>query len=158
MRIAMKSAGKILLILFAVLFLFIIITFVSHCVKDKYEIEKVVHDNNFSDILEGKTVPIEIKYGLGGAGGYRQWSTKDPKIINEYIEAFRQIRIKDVITNQDDMVYIFDGIEDYIFILQDGTEIVVGTDCSTYVFDEDIQYVLEKNEKLFELNKLIRED
>ena len=40
--------------------------------------------------------------------------------------------------------------------MEDGTEIVIGTDCSTYVRDSDIEYVLENNEKLFELNKLIR--
>lgn len=121
-----------------------------------YEIEKVFHDNAFSSILKGENVPVEIKYGMGGEGGYEQYSTKDSKMINEYIEAFKEIKIKEVITNQDDMIIIFDGIEDYIFIMEDGTEIVIGTDCSTYVRDFDIEYVLENNEKLFELNKLIQ--
>lgn len=61
-----------------------------------------------------------------------------------------------MITNQDDMIVVFDGIEDYTFILEDGTEIVIGTDCSTYVRDSDIEYVLENNERLFELNKLLQ--
>lgn len=125
-------------------------------IEYKYEIEKVFHDNVFSSILKGENVPVEIKYGMGGEGGYEQYSTKDSKMINEYIEAFKEVKIKEVITNQDDMIVIFDGIEDYIFIMEDGTEIVIGTDCSTYVRDSDIEYVLENNEKLFELNKLIR--
>lgn len=49
-----------------------------------------------------------------------------------------------------------DGIEDYIFILEDGTEIVLGTDCSTYIRDGNIEYVLDNNEKLLELNNLIQ--
>jgi len=121
-----------------------------------YESEKVFRNNDFSNILEGKKVPVEIQYGMGGEFGYKQWSTKDPKIINEYIEAFRDVKIKEVITNEDDMIFIFDGIEDYIFVMEDGSEIVIGTDCSTYVIDGDIQYVLENNEKLFELNELLR--
>ncbi len=122
----------------------------------KFDIEKVFHDIAFSSIIEGENVPVEIKYGMGGEGGYRQYSTKDTKIINEYIEAFKEIKIKEAITNQDDMIVVHDGIEDYIFILEDGTEIVVGTDCSTYVRDSDIEYVLENNERLFELNKLLQ--
>ncbi len=125
-------------------------------IEYKYEIEQVFQDIAFSSILEGENLPVEIKYGMGGEGGYEQHSTKDPKIINEYIEAFKEIKIKEVITNQDDMIVVFDGIEDYTFILEDGTEIVIGTDCSTYVRDSDIEYVLENNERLFELNKLLQ--
>lgn len=122
----------------------------------RYAIEEVFPDNAFSDILKGESIPAEIKYGMGGEGGYQQYSTQDPKIINEYIEAFKEIKIKEVITNQDDMITVVDGIEDYIFILEDGPEIVLGTDCSTYVCDGNIEYVLENNEKLLELNNLIR--
>ena len=127
----------------------------GHDIGYQYEIEKVVQDNAFSGILTGKNVPVEIRYGIGGEGGYEQYSTKDSGIISEYIEAFKEIKIKEVITNQEDIIIIFDGIEDYIFIMEDGTEIVIGTYCSTYIHDSDIEYVLENNEKLFELNKLI---
>lgn len=34
--------------------------------------------------------------------------------------------------------------------MEDGTKIVVGTDCSTDVRDSDIEYALENNERLFE--------
>ena len=61
----------------------------------KYEIEKIVQDNTFSDILTGKKVPVEIRYGIGGEGGYEQYSTKDSGIINKYIEAFKEIKIKE---------------------------------------------------------------
>ena len=57
----------------------------------QYEIEKVVQDNAFSGILTGKKVPVEIRYGIGGEGGYEQYSTKDSGIISEYIEAFKEI-------------------------------------------------------------------
>lgn len=118
--------------------------------------EKVFPNHAFSDILNGERIPVEIKYGTGGEGGYQQYSIKDPERIHEYIDALKEIKIKEVITNQDDMITVVDGIEDYIFILEDGTEIVLGTDCSTYVRDGDIEYVLDNNEKLLELNNLIQ--
>ena len=34
--------------------------------------------------------------------------------------------------------------------MEDGTKIVLGTYCSTYVIDGEIEYVSENGEKLFE--------
>lgn len=114
------------------------------------------HDQKFSDVIHGNNVPVEIIFGVGGECGYVQYSTRDPEMINEYIEAFKEIRIEEEITNPKDMIVVYDGIEDYSFVFDDGTEIVVGTYLSTYVNDSDIEYVLENNEKLRELNARIR--
>lgn len=123
----------------------------------KYDIEQVVGDTVFSDIIEGKIVPIAFKYGIGGADGYKQYSTEDSEMIDAYIEALKQIKIKEVITDKQDMVIVIDGIEDYIFVMEDGSEIVLGTYLSTYVCDSDVEYVLEHNGGLLVLNRKLCE-
>ncbi len=127
--------------------------------KHKYDIEDVFSNDTFNSIMEGEVVPVEIKYGIGGVAGYHQFSTKDSDMINAYIKAFRALKIKQVITNEEDMTFIFDGIEDYSFIMEDGTTVVVGTNLSTYVLDRErnIQFVLGHNDKLHELNRKIRQ-
>ena len=121
----------------------------------EYDIEKVFHNQKFSDVICGKTIPVEIKFGVGGEAGYIQYSTNDPEMIREYTEAFKEIQIKEEITSQEDRIVIFDGIEDYTFVFEDGTEICVSTYLSTYVNDSDIEYVLGNNEKLRQLNARI---
>ncbi len=123
----------------------------------KYDIEQVVGDAVFSDIIEGKNVPVAFKYGIGGAGGYKQYATEDSEMIGAYIEALKEIRIKEEITDKEDWIVVFDGIEDYIFVMEDGTEIVIGTYLSTYVCDSDVEYVLEHNEGLLVLNRILSE-
>ena len=123
----------------------------------KYDIEQVVGDTVFSDIIEGKIVPVAFKYGIGGAGGYKQYATEDFEMIDAYIDALKQIKIKEVITNQQDMRIVIVGIEDYIFVMEDGTEIVIGTYLSTYVRNSDVEYVLGHNEGLLELNRMLCE-
>ncbi len=126
--------------------------------KYKYEIEDVVSDETFSSVLEGKMIPVEIKFGMGGESGYEQFSTKDSEMISAYIDALRAVRIKKVITDEDDMFLVNDGIEDYSFIMEDGTKTGFGTDLSTYVMDRENnkQYVLENTDELDKLNDKIR--
>ena len=126
--------------------------------KHKYEIEEAVSDETFSSVMEGELTPVEIKFGIGGEGGYEQFSTTDAEMINEYIEAFRAVRIKKVITDKEDMFLVNDGIEDYSFIMDDGTKTGFGTDLSTYVMDRENnkQYVLENTDELDKLNDKIR--
>lgn len=126
--------------------------------KYKYEIEDVVSDETFSSVLEGKLIPVEIKLGMGGESGYEQFSTKDSEMISAYIDALRAVRIKKVITDEDDMFLVNDGIEDYSFIMEDGTKTGFGTDLSTYVMDRENnkQYVLENTDELDKLNDKIR--
>lgn len=126
--------------------------------KYKYEIEDVVSDETFSSVLEGKLIPVEIKFGMGGESGYEQFSTKDSEMISAYIDALRAVRIKKVITDEDDMFLVNDGIEDYSFIMEDGTKTGFGTDLSTYVMDRENnkQYVLENTDELDKLNDKIR--
>ena len=123
----------------------------------KYDIEQVVDDTVFSDILVGKKAPVAFKYGIGGAGGYKQYSTEDSEMIDAYIEALKKIKVKEEITDKEDWIVVFDGIEDYIFVMEDGTEIVIGTYLSTYVCDSDVEYVLEHNEGLLVLNRILSE-
>lgn len=123
--------------------------------SEEYDIEKVFHNEKFSDVICGNKVPVEIKFGVGGEAGYIQYSTNNPEIIHEYIEAFKEIQIKEEITSQEDWIVIFDGIEDYSFVFEDGTEICVSTYLSTYVDDSDVEYVLGNNEKLRQLNARI---
>lgn len=126
--------------------------------KCVYEIEEVFPNDTFMSIIEGETVPVEIKLGIGGESGYEQFSTKDPEMIAEYIDVFRTVKVEQVITDEDKMVFVFDGIEDYCFIMEDETEIVLGTDLSMYVIDRERgkEFVLEYNEKLRSLNNRIR--
>ena len=126
--------------------------------KHEYEIEDVYSNDSFYSIIEGESVPVEIRFGIGGESGYIQFSTKDTEMISAYIEAFRAVKIKQVITDENDMFFVMDGIEDYTFIMEDGTEICLGTDLSTYVTDREKnkQFVLENNDELRKLNDKIR--
>ena len=126
--------------------------------KYKYEIEDAVSDETFSSVIEGKLVPVEIKFGMGGESGYEQFSTKDSEMISAYIEALRAVRIKKVITDEEDMFLVNDGIEDYSFIMEDGTKTGFGTDLSTYIMDRENnkQYVLDNTDELDKLNDKIR--
>lgn len=122
----------------------------------KYDMEKVVGDETFHKILQGSIVPVEIIFGIGGESGYETYSTKDPEMIQSYIEAFRKISIKMCVTEADEKVYIMDGIEDYTFIMEDGSKCFFSTYCSLYmercVNNENIQYVLEHVDELKRVN------
>lgn len=124
-----------------------------------YEIKTVLDDDIFIRIIDGEMIPVEIKYGIGEEGGYTQYSTKDPETINEYIEAFRMVHISKIITNKDEMIFVTDGIQDYTFVMEDGTEITLGTDLNLYVFDKNRnrEFILENTEKLNELNRMLLE-
>ena len=123
----------------------------------KYDIEQVFGDPEFRQVIEGDTTPKEVRYGLGGEQGYQQYSSKDPEMIQNYIDALRKCKIKEIITDRNDFIYVADAINDYTFVLDDGKEILISIDSNVYVTDVDneMQYVLEYNEKLNEMNKKI---
>ena len=120
-----------------------------------YDIEKVFPDPIFAQIVEGKIIPKEIRHGIGGEGGYIQYPSKDPEVINKYIEALKEFKIKEVIEDENEFKYTADAVNDYIFYLEDGRELLVSIDLNAYVIDMEkgIQYVLEFNKKLSDLNK-----
>ena len=120
-----------------------------------YDIEKVFPDPIFAQIVEGKIIPKEIRHGVGGEGGYIQYPSKDPEVINKYIEALKEFKIKEVIEDENEFKYTADAVNDYIFYLEDGRELLVSIDLNAYVLDMEkgIQYVLEFNKKLSDLNK-----
>ena len=119
----------------------------------KYDIEKAFPDETFVQIIEGEKVPSEFKHGVGGEQGYLQYPTKDPELIKKYIEAFKEFKIKETVKDKDAFVQVADGVNDYIFCLEDGKEILLSIDANTYITDKEVQYVLEHNEKLYQLNQ-----
>ena len=122
-----------------------------------YPISYVFDEPIFVEIIDGSIVPVEVSHGLGGEGGYSQSSSTDPEMIARYIDALRDYRIKTVIENRDDMNFVMDGINDYIFTLEDGTEVLISIDANMYANKEDVQYVFEYNSKLQHLNNELDE-
>ena len=118
-----------------------------------YDIEYVFDDPLFVQIIDGDILPVEVRHGLGGEGGYNQDVSTDPKIIQGYIDALRKLNIGEVIENEDDMVRVMDAINDYIFILEDGKEVLISLDADAYVEKDGKQYVFDNNHDLKVLNK-----
>ncbi len=117
-------------------------------VEYNFPIEQVMENELFTKIIEGEVFPVQVKYGVGGEAGYVQWSSSDAEVVNAYIQAMRKVQIEQIITNPEEMYVVFDGVEDYIFVLEDGTEVVLGTDLTSYVNNGDVQYVLGETEAL----------
>ena len=97
--------------------------------------------------------------GFGGENGYESFSTKDSSVIDEYINAFRVVKIEEEIKDKDKMIYITDGIIDFTFKMDDETSITLGTDLVQYVTDYDrgIQFKLGNTDAIIDLNRSIRE-
>ena len=65
----------------------------------KYPITYVFDNSQFMSIIDGEVLPVEIRHGLGGEGGYEQWSSRDFEMINRYIDVLRGLEIKREITD-----------------------------------------------------------
>ena len=122
-----------------------------------YDIESVFDDPVIIQIMEGEIMPVEVRHGLGGEGGYSQDKSKDPEVIRAYIDAFRNLKIKEVKTDKNDFNYVMDAINDYIFILDEDSEVIISLDLNKYVIKDDKQYVFEHSKELSDLNELIAE-
>ncbi len=150
-------------ILIFVIFILSCGTLLSGCNKDNiesnYDIERVFTDETFQNIIEGKTKPVELIVGFGGENGYESFSTKDPAMIDEYINAFRKVKIEVEIDDKDKMEFVADGIVDFTFKMDDETSITIGTDLVKYVTDYDrgIQFQLSNTDEIINLNRSIRE-
>ena len=112
--------------------------------ESNYDIERVFTDDTFKDIIED---------------GYDSFSTKDPAVIDEYINAFRNVTIEEEIKDKDKMISVADGIVDFTFKMDDETSITIGTDLVQYVTDYDrgIQFQLGNTDAIINLNRSIRE-
>ena len=119
----------------------------------KYPISYVFDNSQFVSIIEGEVLPVEIRHGLGGEGGYEQWSSRDSEMISRYIDVLRGLEIKREITDKNEFVFVADGINDYIFYLEDGTEILISMDLNAYVKKGDKQYEFKYSDDLNALNK-----
>ena len=150
-------------ILIFVIFILLCSILLSGCninnIESNYDIERVFKDDTFKNIIEGKTKPVEIIVGFGGENGYESFSTKDPDVIDEYINAFRNVTIEEEINDKDKMISVWDGIVDFTFKMDDGTGITVGTDLVQYVtdYDKGIQFKLGNIDAIINLNRRIRE-
>ena len=103
--------------------------FVSSTVQPPgYAVQAIYDDEAFNRIIEGKETPVAVFYGQGGEGGYVTSDSDDPEVINEFIEAFRELKIKEVITDPDKMNYVMDGGEDIVFGLEDGSQVNIVLD------------------------------
>lgn len=92
-------------ILIFVIFILSCSTLLIGCnINTKYDIERVFTDDTFKNIIEGKTKPVEIIVGFGGENGYEVFSTRDPAVIDKYINAFRDVRIEAEIKDKDKMM------------------------------------------------------
>ena len=121
-----------------------------------YPITYVFDYPQFVSIIEGKTLPVEVRYGFGGEGGYEQWSSSDSEMINRYIDVFRNMEIKREITDKEEFVNTVDAINDYTFCLKDGTEIQISIDLNKYAWKDDKQYEFVYSDDLNSLNKEIK--
>ena len=150
-------------ILMFVIFILSCSILLNGCNKDNiesnYDIERVFKDDTFKNIIEGKTKPVEIIVGFGGENGYESFSTKDSSVIDEYINAFRVVKIEEEIKDKDKMISVADGIVDFTFKMDDETSITLGTDLVQYVTDYDrgIQFKLGNTDAIIDLNRSIRE-
>jgi hypothetical protein len=151
---------KLKRILIFVIFILSCSTLLIGCsINTKYDIERVFRDDTFKNIIEGKTKPVEIIVGYGGENGYEGFSTRDPAVIDAYIDAFRNVTIEEEIKDKDKMIQVWDGIVDFTFKMDDETGITVGTDLVQYVTDYDrgIQFKLGNTDAIIDLNQSIRE-
>ena len=121
-----------------------------------YDVETIYDDDAFNRIIEGRETPVAMLYGQGGEGGYVTSDSDDPEVINEFIEAFRELKIKEVITDPDKMNYVMDGGEDIVFGLEDGSQVNIVLDGQRIRTDDAI-YVLEDNDKLIEACHMMSE-
>lgn len=150
-------------ILILIIFILLCSILLSGCninnIESNYDIERVFTDDTFKNIIEGKTKPVEIIVGFGGENGYESFSTKDPAVIDEYINAFRNVTIEEEIKDEDKMIRVWDGVVDFTFKMDDGTGINIGTDLVQYVtdYDKGIQFKLGNIDAIIDLNRRIRE-
>ncbi|MBR6256415.1 MAG: hypothetical protein IKR23_03470 [Lachnospiraceae bacterium] len=116
-----------------------------------YDIERVYTDGSFSRIIEGEEVPVIVMYGLGGESGYVSAVSQDPDTINEFIEAFRDLRIQSVFSEDEDPGYVADGGEDIVFGMEDGSQVAVALDGRTRIHTDGMVFHLENTGKLSEV-------
>ena len=109
----------------------------------EYDIETVFPDAMFVRIIEGDVTPVEVTYGQGGEQGYLTYSSQDPAMITDFIEGFRAIQISQEITDPEEAAYTADGINDFTFRLDDGSEVAVSLDAMTRAHIEGTVYILE---------------
>ena len=142
-------------------FMVLVILMITACGRNdgnyEYEIEYVIPDETFVRMIKGEIVPNRIEVGVGGENGYERFYSEDPEMIEEYISAFRNVKIAKEITDKKKMIVVCDGIIDYHFYVEDGTRVDFSTYINEYVTDDSrgIQFQLDNVDQLVELNNKI---
>ena len=122
----------------------------------KYPIQTIYDDAAFDDIIEGRVTPVIVLYGQGGEAGYVTSDSDDAEVINDFIEGFREVTIKEVITDPDKMDYVMDGGQDIVFGLPDGSQVNIVLDGQRIHMDDAI-YELDNKDKLIEACHMMSE-
>ena len=116
-----------------------------------YDIERIYTNRSFVRIIEGEEVPVIVLYGLGGESGYVSAVSQDPDTINDFIEAFRDLRIQSVFSEDEDPGYVADGGEDIIFGMEDGSQVNIALDGRIRIHADGMVFHLENSGKLNEV-------
>lgn len=151
----MKGAETMKKIIFAVLAAVIIgggtVFFLKrHNTKYAYDIEAAFPDEKLIMILDGQLEPVKVEYNSYGETTYK-YSSEDKEMINGFIEALKELKIKKVTTDHDKMFFVTDAINDFRFTLEDGSQTGVSLDLIAYANVDGTQYSFENNEKLIEM-------
>ncbi|MBR5421794.1 MAG: hypothetical protein IK115_11665 [Lachnospiraceae bacterium] len=125
--------------------------------EQAYDIESIFTEEAFCRIMDGEETAVCVLYGLGGEGGYVTSSTDDPEIIADFIDAFRALTIKNIITDPDEMGYVADGGEDFVFGLENGSQVNLTMDGGTRIHADEVVYELDNTGKLNELCAMMLE-
>lgn len=127
----------------------------SNSTKYDYDIEVAFPDEKLIMILDGQIEPVKVEYNSYGETTY-EYSSEDKEMINGFIEALKELRIKKVTTDPDKMFFVSDAVNDFRFTLEDGSQTGVSLDLKAYANVDGTQYYFENNEKLIEMCDKIR--
>ena len=122
-----------------------------------YDIDSIIYsDPLFIQIIEGHEIPEKVIYGMGGEGGYEEYTSSDTGVINGFIEALRSISIKSIITDPEQISYTADGIKDFTFVLEDGRKVIFNLDTFSRIHINEVVYELNNTMELVEMCQQIQ--
>ena len=122
-----------------------------------YDMERIYNNDLFTKILQGEITPMTVLYGLGGEGGYVTAISQEQEIINGFIEAFRDVKICNTSHGSEGEVYVFDGGEDIVFGMEDGSQFNITMDGRRWIHVADVVFELDNTAKLSEMCVMMQE-
>ncbi len=100
------------------------------------------------DILEGREIPRLVEYGYSGEAGYSLCAADERAIIDEFIEALREINVEDCISETEQIHYYADASSDVIFTLPDGRQARLSFDNLEYMYVGNTTYKISRSVRL----------